>query len=403
MSDNDCLSYPCGGIEMKLICILLALMTFQSPFFFSEGFENIGMSQEKISSGIIENKEWEAKSLQGVPFWIALNLNSDNPYVGRNVFLFAEENICTKENLYQVMSELAKEYDSPKYLNIYLYSDKETLQRTIKRYQVPSGCFIFDSNIKDNKIAKLLYGDLNDLPNDVAYAHYFRSSQADEEWFDYIPNLRDGKWQRMIIKAKSARTYTGDLQSDLIFAVESGDVEKLITLIDRGAKIDEVNAYGETALFYAVRYKHLNTVNTLIEKGADIEHKNKYGQTALIEAINSDNIQVVQKLIDAHADVNTNFGIGISALMLAAYKNNAKLVEVLLSNGADVNATDNKGVTALMRAVGNRNHLIVEFLLNKGAAVKVRNNRGETALMLARKVTDNNKVMELLLTAGAKE
>ena len=55
----------------------------------------------------------------------------------------------------------------------------------------------------------------------------------------------------------------------------------MITLLDRGANINEKNNYGRTVLHYAVAYGSNKCISTLLNWNADVYAKNDYGATPL--------------------------------------------------------------------------------------------------------------------------
>ena len=56
----------------------------------------------------------------------------------------------------------------------------------------------------------------------------------------------------------------------LHFAAYMGHIEIIKLLLDKGAKIDLQNEFGETALFFAIENGKIDAVKLLIEKGADV-------------------------------------------------------------------------------------------------------------------------------------
>ena len=67
----------------------------------------------------------------------------------------------------------------------------------------------------------------------------------------------------------------------LMDAAQSGDVEEVGKLLAEGAKVDEKDEYGETALTRAARYAPPEVVKLLIAKGAAVDEENTRGKTAL--------------------------------------------------------------------------------------------------------------------------
>jgi ankyrin repeat protein len=82
---------------------------------------------------------------------------------------------------------------------------------------------------------------------------------------------------------------------------------------------------------------------------------------------------------------------------------NADLVEKLLQQGADVNATDSFGLTPLMRAaLFNSNEKVIKVLVKAGADIFAREPQYKsTALQLAANHNSSAKVIEALVEAGS--
>ena len=60
--------------------------------------------------------------------------------------------------------------------------------------------------------------------------------------------------------------------------------ERLEFLLNHGAKINETDNDGFTALMQAVQEENLSSVEALLNRGADLKLKSKKGQTALMIA-----------------------------------------------------------------------------------------------------------------------
>jgi ankyrin repeat protein len=82
---------------------------------------------------------------------------------------------------------------------------------------------------------------------------------------------------------------------------------------------------------------------------------------------------------------------------------NADAVEKLLQQGADVNATDSFGLTPLMRAaLFNSNEKVIKVLVKAGADIFAREPQYKsTALQLAANHNSSAKVIEALVEAGS--
>jgi len=76
-----------------------------------------------------------------------------------------------------------------------------------------------------------------------------------------------------------------DNRTAMFPAAAAGDAEKIDTLMELGAKINEVDCYGSTCLFDAATKGHLAVISRLCDKhGADACIRNKEGSTARFQA-----------------------------------------------------------------------------------------------------------------------
>jgi ankyrin repeat protein len=69
------------------------------------------------------------------------------------------------------------------------------------------------------------------------------------------------------------------LNTFIIRAVQTDNIEIVNYLIEKGAKLNLQNNYGNTALHYAILNKNFKIVDLLIKNGANEEIKNKFGFT----------------------------------------------------------------------------------------------------------------------------
>ena len=145
-----------------------------------------------------------------------------------------------------------------------------------------------------------------------------------------------------------------------------GDLEAVKKAIEKGGKVDKLDAAGQTALMWASEGGHMEVIKYLIEKGADVNIvSNKYGRgSAMIYAAAAGRLEVVQYLVD---------------------------------HGANINATStSQNETALIWAVAMGHPDIVKYLLEKGADQTIINKNKENAIDVAKKVNraDMIKLLE---------
>lgn len=86
---------------------------------------------------------------------------------------------------------------------------------------------------------------------------------------------------------------------ELIDAAREGAVMKIISLLERGADIEEKDADLDTPLNEAARKGHEEAVRLLIQKGARLTSPNRNGKTALAWAKSNMHVKAFQILEDA--------------------------------------------------------------------------------------------------------
>jgi len=134
----------------------------------------------------------------------------------------------------------------------------------------------------------------------------------------------------------------GSSQS-LMFLANTGNLELIKELLDRGISANTVNRYNNPVLIEAAAMDHLNVVRELLNRGANIDAQNPSGQTALLMAIAMDRPQVIQELLKRGANIETANSDGMTPLIYAAYINKPKIVQELINRRANILATDKYG------------------------------------------------------------
>ncbi|KAI4779146.1 hypothetical protein E4T52_05970 [Aureobasidium sp. EXF-3400] len=184
----------------------------------------------------------------------------------------------------------------------------------------------------------------------------------------------------------------------LLLASEGGHSNTLQMLLDAGAVLDaQCGEYG-TPLHVASTDGHDNIVQMLLDKGADVNDQSG-DHTALQAASARGHYKVVQMLLNKGADVNVQGRWYGNALEAASYRGHDKIVQMLLDKGADVNAQDGLYGSALLLASAEGHEKIVQMLLDKGADVNQRGRYG-TSLEIASSRGHEN-VVQVLLDHGA--
>jgi ankyrin repeat protein len=204
-------------------------------------------------------------------------------------------------------------------------------------------------------------------------------------------------------------------KSYLVQACESGCVELAALLIELGASIESVDAYGMKPIHIASRQSNYALLHLLLSCGADCNAKTADGVLAqdlssnpqirlLIEKYSKDqNQRLLSKGSPIHTAVALNeqahFGLlckivnlntrdskGYTPLHRAALEGNLTMVCQLIQHGAGIDEKDSDGLTALQLAILSTNHpqkfAIIEFLVNANANVTVKDKKGNSPLHL---------------------
>ncbi|MCC6005620.1 MAG: ankyrin repeat domain-containing protein [Thermofilum sp.] len=192
-------------------------------------------------------------------------------------------------------------------------------------------------------------------------------------------------------------TVSANLNSELIQAVEKGDIVKVRYLLEKGANANARDSRGATALHKAASQGNVHIAQLLIEHGADVNSRNEYGATPLHYSKNG---EVAELLIKHGADVDARDSDGWTPLHYVAEKGYLDVAKVLILHGASINAKTFLGLTPLHLAAEKGNIEVIKFLITHGADVNSRDAQGDTPLHLS-VLSGLTDVVKLLLENGA--
>lgn len=175
---------------------------------------------------------------------------------------------------------------------------------------------------------------------------------------------------------------------------------------------------GNNALMFAARAGDVQSVGHLLEAGADINSLNAFGTSPLIMAVHSGNLDLIQYLIERGADID-NAGSGHTALHAAVLRGNLEAVKVLLSGQPDLEAIVQKptpvrrqatdynfhdaliGATPLWLAARFAEPEIMQVLIDAGANPKVNNNVVYPAQRLGENfIVDEGEISLIMAAVG---
>jgi ankyrin repeat protein len=185
---------------------------------------------------------------------------------------------------------------------------------------------------------------------------------------------------------------------DFALAAFNDRDDEVRLMLSRGMDPGTVGPDGTPVLATAAREGSEKVVDVLLAAGAKVDQPNTYGDTALKLAALNGRMSIAKKLRARGAQIETP---GWTPLIYAATGGHDEMVRYLLAEGANINAVSPNGTTALMMAVREEKFSTAELLIARGANVNVSNEQGATALSWAERSGDT-KLVERLKRAGAR-
>ncbi|CAM1372830.1 ankyrin repeat domain-containing protein [Tenacibaculum xiamenense] len=203
------------------------------------------------------------------------------------------------------------------------------------------------------------------------------------------------------------------------------DLKTLQYFLDKGVNPNQVNEEGNSVLMHAAYRNSLEVVSLFANKTKNINHKNKDGNSALTASVAGNASDIVKFILDKGGDINlidtkgnslayyliesygdrykedfkkkkdllVNNGLNLNKIQagkntlfhLAIDKNSLNLLKEISSLNLDINAKNSDGLTVLHKAVMSaKDTKIIEYLLSIGAKKSITTEFGETVFDLAK-------------------
>jgi len=141
----------------------------------------------------------------------------------------------------------------------------------------------------------------------------------------------------------------------------------------KSAEINSLNSRGFALLHYAAAANNLDTIKHLLKKGARVDQQNRHGATALYHIADSApfNLDTFKYVVEeGNANIHTTLDNGDTLLHCAIRTNNLMLVQYLLQKGFPADVFNKAGHHALYYAVrlNPPNFHIIRCLVEEGHA-----------------------------------
>lgn len=185
-------------------------------------------------------------------------------------------------------------------------------------------------------------------------------------------------------------------RTELSDAASRGDIGRVQMLVDQGAKINQTDSSGQTALMHAICKKQTKTAIVLVNLGAEVDIQDKNGYSALSHAISYGNKELVVFLLEKGADLKLKDHYGYSYLHIAASYDQPEICKILLKNNMNISEKNTYGDTPLHVALTYRMYDTAKFLVDNGADINAGNNYGSTPLHYAVKYGQSPRVAKIL-------
>lgn len=193
--------------------------------------------------------------------------------------------------------------------------------------------------------------------------------------------------------------------SVLGLAASSGNVEKSKLLLDSGADIKFKSKSGYDALIHAMHGRRigidptlLELIKLLISRGAPLNGVTKFQESALSVSSNNGRFDAVRLLLEAGADPAP---LGWNELMRTIALGTLEELGELLKRKVTLATTDRWNRTPLLLSIQTGDISRVKLLLKAGARLAERGRCGKTALMYTLD-RDDQMMLKWLIAEGAE-
>lgn len=133
-----------------------------------------------------------------------------------------------------------------------------------------------------------------------------------------------------------------ELNHKLLIAIENGDKDKVILLLEEGADVNTVNPGGIPILVSAARYGYKELVKILLEGHADVNASDSKLRTALYWAAKFGHKEVVELLLQEGAHTEASAFYGRTPVSVAHRAGHKEIVELLSKHVPEIEIETSK-------------------------------------------------------------
>lgn len=199
------------------------------------------------------------------------------------------------------------------------------------------------------------------------------SSSSEDLLFHAIQENDADKFQEALRTGVDFNFTNGDDQSFLIFAMYSEKKEAFSQLAKYRELLCLKDNMQQTPLMRSIFMGSSYYCEALLKAGAKSDEQDQFGKTALMMACEEGSIELLDLILRyQRVNLEAKDQDGTTALTYAAINDHQEVVEALINWGANIDAADDKHWTALFRVADLGKYEMFAFLLQKGANVGMR-------------------------------
>ena len=185
----------------------------------------------------------------------------------------------------------------------------------------------------------------------------------------------------------------------LHIAAVQNNKDTVLSLLNRGANINAVNSFQNTALHWSAFRDSHEVAGVLLQHGVDVDATNKRGQTALHVASTNNSTRTLKLLLQYKSDQNKVDSEGNTAMHVAALNDRHDIVSILVNHGADLNIKNKDGRAPLHVALTFKCKNVAIFLIDHGADLRSVSLSGLTVFQWA--AINDKELLLMLIKRGA--